>query len=83
MGPGLRLSTFLLASLTLTTNLVTQVKNGDGVATRVSFPFHFLIFYLFIYLGGEQWGGVEGERDADSPLSRETEAGLYSKTLGS
>ena len=27
------------------------------------------------------WGGAEGEREADSPLSREPDAGLHPRTL--
>ena len=32
---------------------------------------------------GGEWGGAEGEGEADSPLSREADVGLDPRTLGS
>ena len=49
----------------------------------------FIIFFNnFIYLleserEHERWGGAEGEEEADSMLSGETNAGLDPRTLGS
>ena len=49
-------------------------------------PFFFLRFYLFERKSEQdhEWGvGTEGEGEADFPLSREPNAGLYPRTPGS
>ena len=52
------------------------------------YTYIFLYFFKdFIYLRETEHAqaeeGAEGEGEADSPLSREPDAGLYPRTLGS
>ena len=56
----------------------------------VKFPWYFFSFFkiLFIYLRErerehKQWMGGEAKGQADSPLSRELDAGLNLRTSGS
>ena len=71
-------------NIVFTINTTNSVyKDITNILTVVIFISFFIIFCIFFIFVIECTLAVEGEGEVDSPLSREPDPGLYSRTLRS